>query len=33
MADYLPNIDIDEPEARIAMGLMDQAFLYLKGIP
>jgi len=33
MADYLPNVDIAEPEARIAMGLMDQAFLCLKGKP
>ena len=33
MADYLPKIDIDESEARIAMGLMDQAFLCLGGKP
>jgi hypothetical protein len=29
MADYLPKIDIGESEARIAMGLMDRAFLCL----
>ncbi len=26
IADYLPGVGLEEPEARIAVGLMDQAF-------
>lgn len=32
IADYRPEVDVDEPEARVAMGLMVQAFGCLEQI-
>lgn len=33
IADYRPSVDVDEPEARIALGLMNQIFLLLERMP
>ena len=32
-ADYLPDVDLDESDARDAIGLMATAFSLLKGLP
>lgn len=33
IADYQPQVTFDEPDARICLGLLKQAFLCLKDIP